>query len=207
MPPPADTARIPGRVIFVGQIIPDKGLDLLLDAIALLRARGIDATLDVVGEIDGWEAPEYRGYRAALRDRARQPDLAGAVKFLGYREDVPTLLGRASVHCCPSRPEHREGFGLVVLEAKLAGLPSVVTPERQPARDWSITSATAGSCPRADAAGARRGARIFPDAPGGAGERGPCGAGVGRPIQRGAVRGGVGAGLRGADEIEHAHAL
>src|SRR4029077_1495766 len=56
-------ARIPGRVIFVGQIIPDKGLDLLLDAIGLLRGRGIDATLDVVGDIDGWEAPQYQGYR------------------------------------------------------------------------------------------------------------------------------------------------
>ena len=61
----------PGRVIFVGQIIPEKGLDLLLDAIALLRARGIDATLDVVGDMDGWEAPGYRGHRAALRERAR----------------------------------------------------------------------------------------------------------------------------------------
>jgi glycosyltransferase involved in cell wall biosynthesis len=123
-----DAPRIPGRIVFVGQIIPDKGLDLLLDAIGLLRRRGLDATLDVAGQIDGWEAPEYRGYRAALRDRARQPDLAAAVQFLGFREDVPVLLARGSVHCCPSRPEHREGFGLVVLEAKIAGLPSVVTP-------------------------------------------------------------------------------
>ena len=54
------------------------------------------------------------------------PDLRGAVAFLGHREDVPSLMNRASLHCCPSRPEMREGFGLVVLEAKLAGLPSVV---------------------------------------------------------------------------------
>jgi len=101
---------------------------VLLEAIALLRGRGLDATLDVVGQIDGWEAPEYRGHRAAIRERAQQPDLAGAVNFLGFREDVPALLARASVHCCPSLPELREGFGLVVLEAKLAGLPSVVTP-------------------------------------------------------------------------------
>jgi glycosyltransferase involved in cell wall biosynthesis len=127
-PPSTDIARIPGRVIFVGQIIPGKGLDLLVDAIALLRGRGVDATLDVVGDIVGWEAPEYRGHRASVRDRARRPDLASAVNLLGYREDVPALLSRASIHCCPSRPELREGFGLVVLEAKLSGLPSVVTP-------------------------------------------------------------------------------
>src|SRR5262249_30985607 len=35
---------------------------------------------------------------------------------------------RASIHCCPSRPEQREAFGNVVLEAKLSGLPSVVGP-------------------------------------------------------------------------------
>jgi glycosyltransferase involved in cell wall biosynthesis len=34
----------------------------------------------------------------------------------------------ASVHCSPSLPEQREAFGIVVLEAKGAGLPSVVVP-------------------------------------------------------------------------------
>lgn len=122
----ANGVRIPGRIIYVGQIIPAKGLDLLLEAVAMLRARGREATLDVVGEIDGWEAPAHRGYRQGLRARAAQDDLDGAVAFLGSREDVPMLMNRASVHCCPSRLETREGFGLVVLEAKLSGVPSVV---------------------------------------------------------------------------------
>jgi len=118
---------IPGRVIFVGQIIPPKGLDLLLDAVAQLRARGFDVTLDVVGDIEGWEHPGYGGYRASVRARAAQPDLAGAVRFLGLREDVPVLMATASVHCLPSRPEQKEGFTVTTLEAKRAGLPSVVT--------------------------------------------------------------------------------
>jgi hypothetical protein len=120
--------RIPGRVIFVGQIIPEKGLAVLLDAIAILRAGGIDATLDVVGDMDGWEAPAARGHRASLKERAGRADLDGAVSFLGWSEQVPELMGRASLHCCPSRPEQREAFGNVVLEAKVSGLPSVVTP-------------------------------------------------------------------------------
>lgn len=124
----ADGAKIPGRVIYVGQIIPEKGVDLLLDAIAIVRSRGVDATLDIVGDMEGWEAPSYRGHRASLRERAGRPDLAGAVAFLGWREDVPLLLRRASLHCCPSRPEQREAFGNVVLEAKLSGIPSIVTP-------------------------------------------------------------------------------
>jgi glycosyltransferase involved in cell wall biosynthesis len=121
-------ARVGGRIIFVGQIIPEKGLDVLLDAVAILRKDGVDATLDVVGDMDGWEPASFAGYRARLRERAARPDLKEAVEFLGHREDVPTLMARASVHCCPSLPEIREAFGLVVLEAKLSGLPSVVLP-------------------------------------------------------------------------------
>jgi len=123
-----DAPRIPGRLIFVGQIIPEKGLDLLLDALAIVRGRGLEATLDVVGDVDGWEAPANRGHRASLRARAARPDLDGAVAFLGYREDVPQLMARASLHCCPSRPEQREAFGNVVVEAKASGVPSIVTP-------------------------------------------------------------------------------
>jgi glycosyltransferase involved in cell wall biosynthesis len=118
---------IPGRVIYVGQVIPPKGVDLLIDAIARLRSGGLDVTLDVVGDIDGWEPPGYQGYRASVRARAAQPDLIGAIRFLGVREDVPALLSTASVHCLPSRAEQKEGFGVVVLEAKRAGIPSVVT--------------------------------------------------------------------------------
>jgi glycosyltransferase involved in cell wall biosynthesis len=63
-----------------------------------------------------------------VRARASRRDLASRVRFLGVREDVPALLARASVHCCPSRPEQKEGFAVVNLEAKRAGLPSVVFP-------------------------------------------------------------------------------
>ncbi|MFP5378404.1 MAG: glycosyltransferase family 4 protein [Vicinamibacteria bacterium] len=76
------------RVIFVGQVIPPKGVDLLLEAVARLRASGIPATIEVVGDMDGWESPSWAGYRAALRARAAEPDLAGAVTFSGHRDDV-----------------------------------------------------------------------------------------------------------------------
>ena len=126
--PPMPSA-FPGRVIFVGQIIPEKGLALLLDAIAMLRADGVDATLDVVGDMDGWEAPAVRGYRAALSERARAAPISTAPsRFSAGARTCRQLMSRASLHCCPSRPEQREAFGNVVLEAKVSGLPSVVTP-------------------------------------------------------------------------------
>ena len=141
---------VAGRVIFVGQIIPPKGVDLLLEAIAELRRFNVGVTLDIVGDIDGWEHPGYAGYRSGVRARAERPDLAGCVRFLGLREDVPALLATASVHCLPSRPEQKEGFTVTTLEAKHAGLPSVVTqsgalPEmvRHTIDGWVCSEATA----------------------------------------------------------------
>jgi glycosyltransferase involved in cell wall biosynthesis len=120
-------ARDDRRVIYVGQLIPEKGVAELLEAVALLGARGVDLRLDVVGALAGWEPPAFAGFRERLVARSRQPDLADRVRMLGWREDVPALLESACVHCCPSALALREGFGLVVIEAKQAGIPSVVT--------------------------------------------------------------------------------
>jgi glycosyltransferase involved in cell wall biosynthesis len=120
-PPHAD-------VVFVGQIIPQKGLVALLEAIALLRQDCPDMTLNIAGPMTGWVSPHYRGYRESLVARANAADLAGHVRFLGWREDVPAVLAAGSVHCCPSLYEQQEAFGNVVIEAKAAGLPSVVSP-------------------------------------------------------------------------------
>jgi glycosyltransferase involved in cell wall biosynthesis len=118
-------ARIPGRIVFAGQIIPAKGLDLLFDAAIRLVRQGMDLSIDVVGKIDGWVAPEYAGYREQLMEQAEASPLAGRVAFLGWRDDVPHVLAAATLHCCPSRPDMLEGLPLVVVEAKRAGTPTV----------------------------------------------------------------------------------
>jgi glycosyltransferase involved in cell wall biosynthesis len=122
------TPRDPHKLIYVGQVIPEKGIDVLLDAVGVLVDRGHDVRLDVVGDMEGWVSNSYTGYREKLRARAAATDLAGRVSFLGHREDVPGLLAGASIHCCPSLPAQREGFGVVNIEAKQAGIPSVVFP-------------------------------------------------------------------------------
>lgn len=116
------------RIIYVGQFLPTKGLDVLVDAVALLVARGFDARLTVIGNAFDWIAETYESYRARLFERAGENDLAGRIEFLGWRDDVLSLMAAAGVHCCPSLPEIREAFGLVVLEAKESGLPSVIFP-------------------------------------------------------------------------------
>ena len=117
----------PTDILFVGQLIPEKGVDLLLEAVALLHVEGLTATLGIVGDLEGWVAPRYAGYRESLMARAQATDLSGRVRFFGWREDVPQLMALTRVHCCPSRPEQRESSANVVIEAKTAGVPSVVT--------------------------------------------------------------------------------
>jgi glycosyltransferase involved in cell wall biosynthesis len=96
--------------------------------VALLVQRGRDVQLVVAGAMDGWAPDEVHTYRAIIQARAARPDLSGRVHFLGWREDVDAVLQSASVHCCPSQAAIREAFGIVVVEAKRAGTPSVVCP-------------------------------------------------------------------------------
>jgi glycosyltransferase involved in cell wall biosynthesis len=101
----------------LGRLHPNKGFDLLLDALA---------TTD---ELHLWIAGE-----GPLReDLARQADrlgLGGRVRFLGWREDVPALMRTADFLVCPSR---HEPLGNVVIEAWAAGLPVIATASDGPA--------------------------------------------------------------------------
>jgi glycosyltransferase involved in cell wall biosynthesis len=88
------------------------------------------------------------------------PDLVGRVRLLGWRDDVDALLRAAAIHCCPSMPEQRESFGIVVLEAKAAGLPSVVFPSG--GLSETVTHGVDGwLCPEPTAAALAEGLQYF----------------------------------------------
>ncbi len=98
-------------VIAVGRLSPEKGQDMLLDALSAIGDGSVQAVL--VGD-----GPT----RQDLESRAKQPDLAGRVHFLGLRTDVPLCLAAADLFVLPSRYEAQ---GMVVVEAMMAGLPVV----------------------------------------------------------------------------------
>jgi glycosyltransferase involved in cell wall biosynthesis len=105
------------RLFFLGNLIPRKGLLLLIEALAGLP-RGT-WTLRVAGRLD-MDRSYVRRVRRALRHRG----LTDRVALLGPREG-PLLadeLARAQVLCMPYA---YEGFGMATLEAQGFGLPVI----------------------------------------------------------------------------------
>lgn len=100
------------ELIFVGRLVSDKGLDLLIDALAQLKARGLTPTLTVVGH-----GPE----EAALRAQAQKAGVAGQIEFRGAMtgEPLAELLNRHEIMAIPSR--WAEPFGIVALEGIACG--------------------------------------------------------------------------------------
>ncbi len=117
----------PLRLINVARLYPrQKGQDILIKAVGILRARGLDIRCDFVGdppEGDQEMVPSLHRLAAA----AGVPD---RVRFLCDRTDIPALLNDADIFVLPSR---YEGFGLVLLEAMAAGVPVIAADVDGPA--------------------------------------------------------------------------
>ncbi len=111
-PPP-----LPGgpRLAIVGRLIPIKGHDVLLGALAVAREQVPDLALEIAGE--GQLEPELRATVARL-------GLDDAVTFLGRVAPVAPVLERAEVVVVPS---FGEGFGMVALEAMERGRPVIAS--------------------------------------------------------------------------------
>jgi glycosyltransferase involved in cell wall biosynthesis len=101
-------------LVFMGELRPVKGIDLLLNAIASLRKQGRTVTATLVGD-----GPD----RDALQAQTRQLGLADMVHFTGAMPGFKALtLGRIMV--VPSRAE---SLPYVVLETAAAGKPLITT--------------------------------------------------------------------------------
>lgn len=109
--------EVPAFLAFAGRLVPEKGVHVLLDAMALLPASLAHVRLRIAGD-----GPE----RGALEARARSLGLADRVEFLGQlsRDAVERRFATAAVQVVPS--VWCEPFGLVAVEAMARGTPVVV---------------------------------------------------------------------------------
>ncbi len=113
--PPKNRAQV--EIIFVGQLIHRKGIDILFSALQPLFAehRELKLTLIGIGEAG-----------AALKKQAADLRILERVEFIGARpsNEIPGRIAQAQVLVLPSR---WDGWGLVVNEALAVGVPVIVS--------------------------------------------------------------------------------
>jgi D-inositol-3-phosphate glycosyltransferase len=113
-------------VLFVGRIEPLKGIETLIEAIALMRRQGVYVCLSVIGgDPDG--GPETQNAEMArLKVMSEQAGVDDLVTFLGKRsqDTLPYYYSAAEAVVVPS---HYESFGMVALEAMACGTPVVAS--------------------------------------------------------------------------------
>ena len=118
LPTPAPEARrVPGRILFVGRLVREKGLEHLLQSLATVRAALPEAHLAIVGA--GPEQP-------ALLRQVRRLQLDASVEFLGQLPPDAVAQQRATAQVAVV-PSNYEPFGLVALEAMAWGIPLVAS--------------------------------------------------------------------------------
>jgi len=110
------SARGP-RLLYVGRIAQEKGIELLLDAFELVRDRVPRAELMIVGD--------WKNSQASLRRRLQRAARFGGVKLPGQidRDDLGGYYASADVFVFPSLTDTQ---ALVLHEAAQAGLPLVL---------------------------------------------------------------------------------
>jgi glycosyltransferase involved in cell wall biosynthesis len=101
----------------VGNLHPWKNQSFLIDVLSHLRSDGIDACLVIAG--DGPLKDE-------LTSKASELNLAGGVKLIGKRRDVPAILSSFDIFAFPS---YSEGLPGSVLEAQASGLPCIISDD------------------------------------------------------------------------------
>ncbi len=119
--PPREVLEDELRVLYVGRLSPRKGPDLVIEAIAELRERGVPARLDLVGAV----FPGYEWFEEQLRDTIAALDLRDVVHLRGFQDAPWPFLAASDVLVVPSRLD--EPFGNTAVESVLAARPVIVS--------------------------------------------------------------------------------
>lgn len=115
--PDCAISRSHDEILYVGRLVPEKGIELLIRSFPAIAAQAPQATLTVIGQ-----GP----MEASLRQLCQALGLADKVRFLGAvrNERLPDFFRRAALFALPSQAE---GFGLVCAEAMACECPVVAT--------------------------------------------------------------------------------
>jgi len=159
--PPGGAApgRSPGGVVrvgFLGVLVPLKGVFELVEAVRLLRDRGVAVECLVAGEnarhLSGpkaWLLARLgfaRDVRAELEAFIKREHLQDRISLLGFVADVQSVYEQLDILCFPS---HLNAAGRPVFEAAFHGVPSVVAINK-PLPDAVVDGITGLAVPAPD---------------------------------------------------------
>ncbi len=108
----------PLQIVYVGRLVPEKGLFELVEALRILRARRVEVRMAFVGS-----GPLERALRSAVVDAGLDDRVEVRAPVFGAAKHE--LWSRAHVLAMPT---HWEGLPLALLESMAAGCVPVITP-------------------------------------------------------------------------------
>jgi glycosyltransferase involved in cell wall biosynthesis len=117
--------------LYIGRMdINQKGLDILLDAVNLTKLQGAKMRRLIIA------GPDYRGGRNFIESYVKEHGLDDRVEVRGvvHGDEKQNLFQRAALFVHTSR---WEGLPLVLIEALAYGVPCLLTPGTNVAREWS----------------------------------------------------------------------
>ncbi|WP_372922719.1 glycosyltransferase [Roseovarius sp.] len=129
--PAADpAARLPSHLVFVGRLVPKKGLEHLLDALNQLRQAGVTFSVEIAG---------HGPLAGTLAEKTRTLGLDDRVHFAGpvSHDSLANHYQRAAIAVFPfveAADGDQEGFGLVMVEAMGCGC-TVIASDLPAVRD------------------------------------------------------------------------
>jgi len=110
------------KILVPAHLLHTKGQHTAIKAAAILRQKGLEFVMLLAGEEVAYDKSGYKDYLGQL---IRNNGLEENVFMLGWRSDIPQVMGLSDALVLPT---HTEGLPRVVLEAMMLGKPVIATP-------------------------------------------------------------------------------
>ncbi|MDP8207762.1 MAG: glycosyltransferase family 4 protein [Candidatus Electryonea clarkiae] len=107
------------KIVFASRILWNKGIAVLVEAVRLLRQRGLSFEAAIVGK------PDPGNPQAVPEEQLRLWHEGGDIEWWGYQENMPGIIKNSNIICLPTF--YGEGLPKILLEASACGRAIVTT--------------------------------------------------------------------------------